>query len=70
MRRKLFAEDYLYLVLAKYENKKLYNNDIGRFMEWEEVVEDYMMYGLEDYSSIFDYINENLLGPNSNCELK
>ena len=68
MERKLYAEDYVYLLKGAYEGKQIYCKDINRFLTWEEVAEDFMTYGNGEYS-IFEYVNENLLAKNSNCQL-
>lgn len=69
MERKLYAEDYVFLLKGAYEGKEIYCNDIGRVLTWEEIAEDFMTYSYGEYS-IFDYVNHNLLGQNSNCELR
>ena len=69
MERKLFAEDYVFLLEKGYEGKEIYCKDMNRSLTWEEVAEDFMTYGYGEYT-IFDYVNHNLLGQNSNCELR
>lgn len=69
MTRKLYAEDYLYLIQAKYEGKKILCKDDQRIIPWCELVQDFMIYEMDNYDSIFDYIDANVLGPNGNCEL-
>ena len=69
MERKLYMEDYLFLLEAAYEGKEIYCKDAGRVLTWEEIAEDFMTYSLDE-CSIFEYVNDNLLAPNSNCELR
>ena len=69
MERKLYIEDYIFLLESAYEGKEIYCKDAGRVLSWEEIAEDFMTYSL-DMCSIFEYVNDVLLGQNSNCELK
>lgn len=69
MERKLYMEDYVFLLKGAYEGKEIFCKDANRVLTWEEIAEDFMTYGYGDYS-IFDYVNHNLLSRNSNCELR